>query len=224
MGSREFHRDSQVTQMPDIISRKFGGPMKLNDKLRLVVVCLLATSAIAAYKIQTVPEMVKATNNLLVTLSPEQKSKIMYPFTHAERTNFHFTPGPWNGVARQGLPLKAMTPEQTKLAHAMLATAVSQKGYIKATTIMSLEEILKQTDSEGRGGGGFARDPDNYFFSVFGEPSETGTWGFRIEGHHLTLNFTIENGKVLADTPAFMGANPAEVKTGPRTGLRVLSA
>jgi Protein of unknown function (DUF3500) len=198
--------------------------MKLNDKLRLVVVCLLATSAVAAYKVQTVPEMVKATNNLLVTLSPEQKSKMVYPFTHAERTNFHFTPGPWNGVARQGLPLKAMTPEQTKLAYALLATAVSQKGYTKATTIMSLEEILRQTESAGRGGGGFVRDPDNYFFAVFGEPSEAGTWGFRVEGHHLTLNFTIENGKVLADTPAFMGANPAEVKSGPRTGLRVLSA
>ena len=91
--------------------------MKLNDKLRLVVVCLLATSAVAAYKVQTVPEMVKATNNLLVTLTPEQKAKIQYPFTHAERTNFHFTPGPWNGVSRQGLPLKAMTPDQTKLAY-----------------------------------------------------------------------------------------------------------
>ena len=194
--------------------------MKLNDKLRLAVVCLLATSAVAAYKVQTVPEMVKATRNLLVTLSPEQKAKIQYPFTHAERTNFHFTPGPWNGVGRQGLPLKAMTPDQTKLAHALLATGVSQKGYTKATTIMSLEQILKELEM----GGNIVRDPDNYFFSVFGEPSETGLWGFRVEGHHLTLNFTMENGKVLADTPAFMGANPAEVREGPRVGLRVLSA
>ena len=122
--------------------------MKLNDKLRLAVVCLLATSAVAAYKVQTVPEMVKATSNLLVTLSPEQKAKIQYPFTHAERTNFHFTPGPWNGVGRQGLPLKAMTPDQTKLAHALLATGVSQKGYTKAVTIMSLE-----ADPQGAGDG-----------------------------------------------------------------------
>ena len=194
--------------------------MKLNDKIRLAVVGLLAVSAIAAYKVQTVPEMVKAANNLIVTLSPEQKTKMMYPFTHDERTNFHFTPGPWNGVGRQGLPLKAMTPDQAKLAHALLATGVSQKGYIKATTIMSLEEVLKLAEAGGRGG--FVRDPDNYFFAVFGEPSDSGTWGFRVEGHHLTLNFTIANGKVLADTPAFMGANPAEVRTGPRTGLRVL--
>jgi len=194
--------------------------MKLNDKIRLGVFCLLATTTFAAYKVQTVPEMVKAANNLLVTLTPEQKAKIQYPFNHAERTNFHFTPGPWNGVSRQGLPLKAMTPDQTKLAHALLATGVSQRGYIKATTIMSLEQILKEMEQ----GGTIVRDPDNYFFSVFGEPSETGTWGFRVEGHHLTLNFTMSNGKILADTPAFMGANPAEVKQGPRAGLRVLSA
>ena len=53
--------------------------MKLNDKLRLVVVCLLATSAVAAYKVQTVPDMVKATNNLLVTLTPEQTEGPFYP-------------------------------------------------------------------------------------------------------------------------------------------------
>jgi hypothetical protein len=85
---------------------------------------------------------------------------------------------------------------------------------------MSLEQILKETEAGGRGN--IQRDPDGYFVTVFGEPSETGLWGFRIEGHHLTLNFTINQGKVLADSPAFMGANPAEVKQGPRVGLRVL--
>ena len=194
--------------------------MKLNDKLRIAVLCLLATSALAAYKVQTVPEMTKAANNLLVTLSPEQKAKLRYDFGHAERMNFHFTPGPWNGVARKGLPLREMTPAQVKLAHALLATAVSQQGYTKATTIMSLEQILKEAEAGGRGN--IQRDPDGYFVTVFGEPSETAMWGFRIEGHHLTLNFTIDKGKVLADTPAFMGANPAEVKEGPRIGLRVL--
>jgi len=194
--------------------------MKRNDKLRLAVVLLLAISAVAAYKVQTVPEMTKAAKNLLVTLSAEQKAKIQYPFTHAERTNFHFTPGPWNGVGRQGLPLKAMSPDQVKLAHALLATGVSQRGYIKATTIMSLEQVLKEIEQ----GGQFVRDPDNYFFAIFGEPSDSGLWGFRVEGHHLTLNFTVNQGKVLADTPAFMGANPAEVRQGPRAGLRVLSA
>jgi hypothetical protein len=76
--------------------------MRLTDKLRVVVLCLLATTAYAAYKVQTVPEMVKAANNLLVTLTPEQKAKLKYDFSHKERLNFHFTPGPWAGVPRQG--------------------------------------------------------------------------------------------------------------------------
>jgi hypothetical protein len=102
----------------------------------------------------------------------------------------------------------------------LLATGVSQVGYIKATTIMSLEQILKDREAGGRGN--LVRDPDGYFFSVFGEPSESGTWGFKVEGHHVALNFTISNGKVISDNPAFMGADPAEVKDGPRSGLRVL--
>ena len=195
--------------------------MRLNDKLRIAIIALLAMSAVAAYKVQTVPEMVKAANNLLVTLTPEQQAKIKYPFNHQERMNFHFTPGPWAGVGRQGLPMKDMRPEQVRLAHAFLAAGLSQRGFIKATTIMSLEEVLRVTEAGGRGG--FVRDPENYFLAIFGDPSETGMWGFRIEGHHLTLNFTIDKGKVVADTPSFMGSNPAEVRTGPRTGLRVLA-
>ena len=193
--------------------------MRLNNTLRIAAVLVVATSAFAAYKVQTVPVMVKAANNLLVTLSPEQKAKLQYEFTSRERMNFHFTPGPWDGVGRMGLPLREMRPEQVKLAHALLASGVSQAGYIKASTIMSLEQILKETEGPN---GRFNRDPDGYFFTVFGEPSEKGMWGFRVEGHHLTLNFTMNEGKVVADTPTFMGANPAEVRQGPRTGLRVL--
>jgi hypothetical protein len=70
-------------------------------------------------------------------------------------------------------------------------------------------------------GTGPVRDPDRYFFSVFGEPSDTGTWGYRVEGHHVSQNFTIVNGKVQV-APSFFGANPAEVREGPRKGLRVL--
>jgi hypothetical protein len=104
------------------------------------------------------------------------------------------------------------------LAHALLAAGLSQRGYIKAVSIMSLDEILRVLEN----GTGPVRDPDRYFFSVFGEPSETGIWGYRVEGHHVSQNFTIVNGKVLA-APTFFGANPAEVREGPRKGLRVLA-
>src|SRR5437762_1347551 len=66
------------------------------------------------------------------------------------------------------------------------------------------------------------RNPDWYFFAVFGKPGKTGRWGWRVEGHHLALNFVVDGGKVVASTPAFFGANPATVKSGPRKGLVTL--
>ena len=66
------------------------------------------------------------------------------------------------------------------------------------------------------------RDPDNYFITIFGKPAAKGTWGYRIEGHHLAQNYTIVDGKV-SDSPSFFGSNPAEVRIGPRKGLRVLA-
>jgi len=111
-----------------------------------------------------------------------------------------------------------MTPYQKHLAHALLSAGLSQRGYIKAVEIMSLEDVLRILEN----GKGPQRDPEGYFFTVFGEPAENGTWGYRVEGHHVSQNFTIVNGKV-AGSPSFFGSNPAEVREGPRKGLRVLA-
>ncbi len=83
---------------------------------------------------------------------------------------------------------------------------------------MSLEAILRELEK----GGATVRNPDWYFFSVFGKPTKSSRWGWRVEGHHLALNFVIDGGKVVSSTPAFFGANPATVKDGPRKGLRTL--
>jgi hypothetical protein len=89
---------------------------------------------------------------------------------------------------------------------------------MKATTIMSLDEILRDMEN----GTGPVRDPELYYVSIFGKPEATGTWGWRVEGHHLSLNFLIVDGKEITVTPSFFGSNPAEVRQGPRIGLRVL--
>jgi len=157
--------------------------------------------------------MSNAANALLHTLTPEQKAVAVFDFNNEERLNWHFIPR-----ERKGLSYKLMTPEQRPLAMALLNASLSQQGYIKATSIMSLEEILKIQEKNTPPG---RRDPENYFFSIFGAPSESGTWGFRFEGHHVAMNFTIVNNKV-ASSPMFYGTNPAEVKEGARKGLRVL--
>src|ERR1035438_7176611 len=83
---------------------------------------------------------------------------------------------------------------------------------------MSLEEVLKFMENDS----GEHRNPEKYYFSIFGAPSDTASWGYRVEGHHLSQNYTVVNGDVI-DGPSFFGANPAEVVQGPRKGLRALA-
>ena len=111
-----------------------------------------------------------------------------------------------------------MTADQRKLARASLVAGTSEAGYKDVTTIMSLESILADLEK----GKGPVRNPQWYFFTVFGKPTKTGRWGWRVEGHHLSLNFTVDAGKVVSATPSFFGANPAEVKSGKAKGLRPL--
>ncbi|HEX5175766.1 MAG TPA: DUF3500 domain-containing protein [Chthoniobacteraceae bacterium] len=161
-------------------------------------------------------EMAQAANNYLNALTPEEKAKGVFDFKDGERTNWHFIPR-----ARKGLPIKEMTQEQRLLAHALLASGLSHRGYGKAVSIMSLETVLAELEK----GKGPARDPEMYFFSIFGKPGGTEPWGWRVEGHHLSLNFTA-NGATTdpALTPSFFGTNPGEVRNGPRTGTRILGA
>ncbi len=157
--------------------------------------------------------MATAANALLSSLTAEQKAKASFGFTDEQRFDWHFIPRP-----RKGLPLLEMTAPQKHLAQALLSAGLSQAGYIKATTIMSLEDVLRILENDD----GKRRNPDGYYFSVFGTPSDKGTWGYRVEGHHISQNFTVVGGRVV-DTPSFFGANPAMVKQGPRAGLRALA-
>src|SRR6185369_10930903 len=159
-------------------------------------------------------EMTAAATGLWKALSPEQQAKARFEFKDEERLNWHFIPR-----ERKGLPLKEMTPDQRKLAMALLATGLSAKGLEKATTIMSLEQVLFEMEGPN---GKMKRDPELYYFSIFGTPDAKATWGWRVEGHHVSVNLTIAGGKAIAATPAFFGSNPGEVKNGPRKGVRVL--
>jgi len=158
--------------------------------------------------------MTESANRFLAALTPDQKAKTTFAFTDDERLNWHYIPRD-----RKGLSLREMTPYQKHLASALLASGLSQVGFIKAVTIMSLEEILRVLENDS----GERRNPEKYNFTIFGTPSESGTWGWRVEGHHLSQNYTVSNGQVV-DAPSFFGSNPAEVRQGPRRGLRVLSA
>lgn len=190
---------------------------------RLAAAAALMISLAFAYnRTQTVPLMSETANAWLASLTREQRAKATFPFDDERRFFWHYIPSPdieqRFGHPRWGLTLGEMTPEQKHLASALLSAGLSRSGFIKATTIMSLEEILRVMENDS----GRRRDPDKYHFSIFGTPSEKGVWGYRIEGHHVSLHFTIVDGK-LAASPTFFGANPALVKQGPRQGLRALA-
>jgi hypothetical protein len=157
--------------------------------------------------------MSAAANNFLSALNPQQRAKAVFEFKEDERFNWHFIPKP-----RKGLPFGEMTTPQRLLAHALLSTGLSQRGYMKATTIMSLEQILYDMEDKAP-----HRDADLYYVTIFGQPGKEA-WGWRVEGHHLSLNFALDADHILAVTPSFFGANPAQILSGPRKGLRVLGS
>lgn len=195
--------------------------MKLSQLLfaSLAVACLVGVAFVRQNAESTSDQMVTAAQNFLDTLNGDQKKEAQFKFNDAERTNWHFIPmQEGDKPTRKGLILQQMNDKQRKATLALLRTGTSSVGYDKATIIMSLEGILAELEKRGR----FTRSPDWYFVSIFGKPSKNGKWGWRIEGHHLSLNFTLNNGKVISATPAFFGSNPAVVTKGPKKGLQVL--
>ncbi len=190
-----------------------------------VLVTLAAAHGAAALRGRTEPEavapvheyesadMVRAANAFLASLAPPERSKALFAFEDAERLNWHFVPR-----ARRGLPLKEMSAKQRELARGILRASLSQRGYLTASTIIDLELVLREMGESPT-----FRDPELYYFSIFGTPSRTAPWGFRAEGHHLSLNFTLVRDTLVATAPAFFGANPAEVRRGARRGLRALA-
>ncbi len=178
----------------------------------------LIVSAFACLRLVATPieDMTGAAKNFLAALNEEQRGKATFGFESDERENWHFIPR-----ERKGITLKELSSAQHHLAFSLLSSGLSHGGFLKATTIMSLEQILQDSEGPNRR---FPRDPALYHVSVFGTPDPKGTWGWRFEGHHLSVNFTIVKGELVSGSPNFFGTNPAEVRTGPRAGLRVLGA
>jgi hypothetical protein len=204
--------------------------MKSFNRARLVVALALLVSGAMGSTIasqRTGSAMAKTATAFLDSLTPEQREKASDPLNSPDRTHWNFIPT--NMFPRQGLPIKEMTEPQRKLAHELLKSGLSQRGYTTTTTIMNdLEAILRDTEAAQRAanpnptGKPNVRDPELYFFTVFGTPGTKGTWGWRVEGHHVSLHFTIADGNAVVGAPSFWGTNPAEVREGPKKGLRAL--
>ena len=193
--------------------------MRLLRSSRFLVACGLVTAGVIGTMVgaeRSASTMASAANEFLASLMPEQRAQAALAFQSDEREKWHFIPTEM--FSRNGLTIRAMTDAQRAHAHDLLSAGLSQRGYLTATTIMDLETVLRALEQGGR----FDRSPELYFFSIFGTPSPEGAWGWRVEGHHLSLHFTIVDGEAVASSPSFFGANPAQVRTGPKAGLRAL--
>ena len=138
-----------------------------------------------------------------------------FDFEDEERMRFHFVPVEM--FERRGVMIADLNQNQRARAHDLLKSGLSHKVYMTVTQVMELEDVLLALE----GGQRFARDRDEYLFSVFGTPSNDGDWGWRFEGHHIrriTRSWVVKSlwWRLLS------GANPAEVKGGVQAGRRVL--
>ncbi len=159
-----------------------------------------------------VNDIVTAANNLLNSFNKEQLQKIKFEFTDDERFDWDYVP-----KSREGIPIKEFNEKQKELLNELLNASLSKQGIKKAEGVLILESVLYDLSGQSS-----FRDPGKYFVIFFGTPDKVKPWGWRFEGHHLSLNFTIIKESIIVSTPMFFGANPSEVKQGKHKGLRVL--
>lgn len=190
---------------------------------RTLLVVAFSLAAAAAYQgAKTESLMADAANRLLESLDRMQIMGTVFPMEAEERTNWHYFPetgfATEYGYVRNGITFKDMDPKQKHLAYGLLSTGLGRAGFVKTMNVMALEDIVRVIEDDQTG----YRDTERFHFTFFGKPSMQGDWGWRVEGHHVSLHYVIRNGELVAASPTFLGANPHEVPQGPHKGMRAL--
>ncbi|HIF00258.1 MAG: DUF3500 domain-containing protein [Fuerstiella sp.] len=161
--------------------------------------------------------MAQAATRFVEGLDHSQKLQATFKYDDPERINWHFIPR-----ERKGVGLWDLNGAAAESAQALVRTGLTAAGYHKVLEVRSLEEVLYLFEGGEEAERRAKRHPHRYYVSIFGTPGAKGLWGWRFEGHHLSLNFSVENGKIVSSTPEFFGANPGLIDAGPGRSLRVL--
>lgn len=159
--------------------------------------------------------MSDAASEFVRSLTTEQIAKLSFALDDDQRYDWHYVP-----KARKGIPIKELSPDQRHLVNILFNAALSPRGFMKVMSIMSLEPVLRELEQRALP----VRDPELYYVSLFGNAGSKSPWGWRLEGHHISLNYTLIDNDHVSTTPCFLGANPAEVQHGNRRGFRALAA
>lgn len=165
--------------------------------------------------------MRNAATALAAATPAAEQPRLLFAFDDTLRADWHYTPR-----SRAGLALKDMAPAQRAAARALLEAPLSASGLATVQDVMALEAVLRELEA-----GSSLRVPDNYAIAIYGTPAAQAAWGWRLEGHHLSLHFTLDSDQVVSTLPQFMGANPANsallpkaVAGGPKAPARPLGA
>ena len=160
-------------------------------------------------------ELLGSVRRFLSGLEPDKRKAASFSWDGQEwRSWNYFGVG---GFIKPGLRLEQLTATQKETAWNVLATVWSPAGIAKAKNVMLLQNVLA---ASGNGAG--QRSSERFSFSVFGAPAETGSWGFRFEGHHLTQSIAVRDNRIISVTPHSFSAYPNRIKSGIHAGLNTL--
>lgn len=162
-------------------------------------------------------DLLARTNRFLSSLTPDQRQTALFAWDGKEWRGWNYFGS--SDFIKPGLRLEQMSAPQKEAAWDLLASVLSPAGLEKAKNVMTLQDVLA---AQGNGAG--TRSSERFSFAVFGAPAETGKWGFRFEGHHLSLSIAVRDGRIIAVTPSSFSANPNRVVTGKHAGLITLKA
>jgi len=184
----------------------------MNKKILLLLLPIIITAGIISpySHFNNTDKALKFIN----ALQPGQKAKTLFPFDELSRSEWSFLPV--SMIPRKGILLRDLSAVQKENLNELLQAYLSKEGYTKAKNIIGLENVLRELENNN-----LNRDPELYALSFYGMPGKDSIWGWKFEGHHISLNFTIVKNRV-AFAPFFFGANPAEVKEGTQKGFRAL--
>jgi len=163
-------------------------------------------------------EITAAVQAWLDCLDDSQRARATFPFQDAERFVWAYTPG-----TRKGLAVADMRPDQHAASNAILAATLSSRAAGEVNAIMALETVLGGLERADGRAGWTRRDPELYWFAVFGTPGSSSPWSWRVGGHHIAVHVTVSGDRVIGTTPSFLGANPAVVPSGLMAGTRTLA-
>lgn len=180
-------------------------------RLVLAAATFLPFGNASAQTVDAAQRIAEAANRLLGLLDDGQRRQVLIAFESDNRLDWHYIPR-----SRSGLTLGEMKPDQAQAARALFATVLNEEGLKLLDGVRLVEGVLREQQ-------GSFRDPGRYYVSLFGSPGRF-PWGWRFEGHHLSLNVALPDAGHVSVTPFFAGAHPATVHGGPNKGFRLLGA